>query len=116
MTTYNITFNPMGKTCSVDPGDFPLSSEGESGSLLDIAEGNGIDIPHACGGVGACGTCHVIVNDSDGHNLSECDDDELDMIDQVPAATLNSRLACLAIVKGDVTVTIPNWNRNLVSE
>jgi len=116
MTKYNITFNPTGTTVEVDPANFPQTGEGKPGSLLDIAEANGIDIPHACGGEGACGTCHVIVAGADTNNLSECDDDELDMIDQVPGATLSSRLACLAVVKGDVTVTIPNWNRNLVSE
>jgi 2Fe-2S ferredoxin len=29
---------------------------------------------------------------------------------------LNSRLGCQAVVKGDVTVEIPAWNRNYVSE
>ena len=29
---------------------------------------------------------------------------------------LNSRLGCQAIVKGDITVDMPAWNRNYVSE
>ena len=33
-----------------------------------------------------------------------------------PGLTLHSRLACQAVVKGDVTVEIPSWNRNYVSE
>jgi len=29
---------------------------------------------------------------------------------------LRSRLGCQAVVKGDMTVNIPEWNRNHVSE
>ena len=41
-------------------------------------------------------------------------DDELDVIEQAPGNTPESRLACQAVVRDDVTVTIPEWNRNLV--
>ena len=30
--------------------------------------------------------------------------------------TLHSRLGCQAVVKGDVVLEIPSWNRNYVSE
>ena len=43
-------------------------------------------------------------------------DEELDRVDYAPGATPQSRLACQAVVKGDVTVRVPNWNRNAVSE
>jgi ferredoxin, 2Fe-2S len=33
-----------------------------------------------------------------------------------PGLTLHSRLGCQSVVKGDVAVEIPNWNRNYVSE
>jgi 2Fe-2S ferredoxin len=49
-------------------------------------------------------------------NLSEPDDDELDRLDMAADLQLNSRLGCQAIVKGDVTVDMPAWNRNYVSE
>jgi 2Fe-2S ferredoxin len=29
---------------------------------------------------------------------------------------LNSRLGCQAVIKGDITVDMPAWNRNYVSE
>ncbi|MCP4374695.1 MAG: 2Fe-2S iron-sulfur cluster binding domain-containing protein [bacterium] len=115
MPKFNVTFNPVGKVVSVDPSEFPYGSHGLPGSLLDIALANDIAIECACGGVGVCGTCHVIV-ETGAQNLSETGDDEFDTLDQVPANTLDSRLACLAIAQGDVTVTIPNWNRNAVSE
>ena len=49
-------------------------------------------------------------------NLSEADEDELDRLDMAPGLTPHSRLACQAVVKGDVMVEIPSWNRNYVSE
>jgi ferredoxin, 2Fe-2S len=49
-------------------------------------------------------------------NLSEADDDELDRVEQAAGFELRSRLGCQAIVKGDVVVEIPGWNRNYISE
>ena len=48
--------------------------------------------------------------------LSEAEDDELDRLDMAAGLTLHSRLGCQAVVKGDVTVEIPSWNRNYISE
>ena len=115
MAKYKVTFEPAQVTVEVDPEEYPCGGEGEPGSLLDVALSNGVRIEHACGGQGACGTCHVIVL-TGAENLSEADDDELDALDQVPGNTLDSRLACRAVVRGDVTVNIPNWNRNAVAE
>jgi ferredoxin, 2Fe-2S len=115
MAKYRITYQPAGKTVEVDSDHMPPNRHGKPGSLLDIALANDLHIEHACGGAGVCGTCHVIVT-AGAENLSEAQDDEMDVVDQVPSATLESRLACQAVVKGDVTVTVPNWNRNAVSE
>ncbi|HEU0123808.1 MAG TPA: hypothetical protein VFQ91_24970, partial [Bryobacteraceae bacterium] len=60
-------------------------------------------------------TCHVIVKSGDA-NLTEIEDDEADRVETAPGLTLHSRLGCQAVVKGDVVVEIPNWNRNYVSE
>jgi 2Fe-2S ferredoxin len=49
-------------------------------------------------------------------NLSEATDEELDRLDTAADLTIHSRLACQAVVKGDVTVKLPAWNRNYVSE
>ena len=84
-------------------------------SLLDIAMNNGFHLEHACGGNCACTTCHVVVKQGE-QNLSEMEDDEFDRVEQASDFQLNSRLGCQAIVKGDVTVHIPAWNRNYVSE
>jgi 2Fe-2S ferredoxin len=110
-----VTFQPAGVTVEVDPARYPYGTHGRPGSVLDIALAHGIHIEHACGGAGACGTCHVIVEQG-MENLSRAEDEELDRVDQAPGNTPTSRLACLAVVKGDVTVRIPAWNRNVVGE
>ena len=115
MPKHKVTFLPAEVTVEVDPAECPFGRTGEPGSLLDVALNHGVAIEHACGGVGVCGTCHTVVKDGK-ENLSEPDEDELDVLDQVPGVTLDSRLACRAVVRGDVTVAIPEWNRNAVSE
>ena len=115
MVKYKVTFEPMGVTVEVDPSFYPYGKHGRPGSLLDIALTHGLEIDHACGGVGVCATCHVIVAKG-MENLSPVTDDELDRVDSAPNNALNSRLACQAVVQGDVTVTVPSWNRNAAKE
>ena len=112
-----VTFLPEGKTVEFESGRLPYDEHGKPESVLDVAINFGVQIEHACGGSCACTTCHVIVKQGDA-NLSPnpADDDELDRLDQAPGLTLHSRLACQAVVTGDVTVEIPGWNRNYVSE
>ena len=112
-----VTFLPEGKTVEFESGKLPYDEHGKPESVLDVAINFGVQIEHACGGSCACTTCHVIVKQGD-ENLSPnpADDDELDRLDQAPGLTLHSRLACQAVVTGDVTVEIPGWNRNYVSE
>jgi len=110
-----VTFANSGQTVEFESGKLPYHEHGKPESILDVAMNFGIHIEHACGGSCACTTCHVIVTDGDG-NLVEPDDDELDRLDQAAGLTLHSRLACQAVVKGDVTIDIPTWNRNYVSE
>ena len=102
----------------------PHSEYCPEGAVVEVAPGtsicealleNDIPIEHACDMVCACTTCHVVVKDG-VNNLSEMDDDEFDRVEQASDFQLNSRLGCQAIVKGDVTVHIPAWNRNYVSE
>ena len=115
MPRYKVTFQPTGVTVEADPALYPYGKHGRPGSLLDIALRHGVHIEHACGGVAVCGTCHVLVTEGLG-NLSPPSDEELDLLDAVPGAKLNSRLACQAVVAGDVTVTAPQWNRNVIPE
>lgn len=114
---YRITFLPSGKTIEVEPSKLPYSRDGQKGSILEIALGHGIGIDHACGGVCACSTCHVIVKEG-VESCQEATDDELDQLDNARGLTPKSRLACQAIPDGtrDVVVEVPEWNRNMVSE
>ena len=115
MAVHKVTFLPLNRTVEVDDRKYPLADHGRPGSLLDIALANDIHLEHNCGGSCACTTCHVIVREGEG-NLSTMEQDEEDRLDTAEGLTLHSRLGCQAVVKGDVTVEIPSWNRNYVSE
>ena len=110
-----VTFLPAGVTVEFDPATMPYCEHGKKASFLDVAMNNGVNLEHACGGNCACTTCHVIVKSGES-NLSEMEDDEADRLDMAPGLTIHSRLGCMATIKGDVTVEIPGWNINYVSE
>jgi 2Fe-2S ferredoxin len=110
-----VTFANTGQTVEFESGKLPYEGHGKPESILDVALNFGIPLEHACGGSCACTTCHVIIKSGD-ENLSEAEDDELDRLDMAPGLTLHSRLGCQAVVKGDVMIEIPSWNRNYVSE
>ena len=114
---YRICFEPSGEGVEVDPVRLPYSREGQKGSILEIAIGNDVEIDHACGGVCACSTCHVIIHEG-GESCQEPTEDEEDMLDTAPGLTPNSRLACQAVPNGtcDLVVEIPDWNRNIGRE
>jgi ferredoxin len=44
-----------------DPRKAPFQHDGEPASILDVLLGHGAFLEHACGGVCACTTCHVVV-------------------------------------------------------
>jgi 2Fe-2S ferredoxin len=114
---YRITFEPLGRSVEVDPAELPYSRDGRVGSILEIALGHDIDIDHACGGVSACSTCHVILREGFA-SCPEAADEELDQLDNAPGLRPNSRLACQAVPDGscDVVIEIPDWNRNHARE
>ena len=114
---YKMTFLPQNVTIEVDPEKFPYEHNGIPGSILDIALGNGIEMDHACGGVCACSTCHVVVKEG-FDTMNESLDEEEDQLENAPDLKATSRLACQAVPNGtkDVVVQIPEWNRNLVKE
>jgi len=104
------------KTVEFESGKLPYTDHGKPESLLDIALNNDVHLEHACGGSCACTTCHVWINEG-AENMSEAEDDELDRLDMAADLSLKSRLGCQAVVlKGEVVVETPTWNRNYVSE
>ena len=110
-----VTFVNFDRTVEFKSGELPYADHGKPESLLDIAMNFGINLEHACGGSCACTTCHVHVKQG-ADNLSPPEEDELDRLDMAADLRLESRLGCQAVVTGDVTVEIPAWNRNYISE
>jgi ferredoxin len=68
----------------------------------------------ACGGIAACSTCHVILNQNDFDALDHPDEAELDMLDLAWGVTPTSRLGCqlkLTQKSNNITIVIPaNYN------
>ena len=112
-----VTFQPEGRTVEFEFGTLPYLRHGEPMSFLDVAENFDVFLDHACGGVCACSTCHVLIK-SGATGLTEAGDDELDRLDMAADQQLNSRLGCQAVIArpGEYVVEIPAWNRNYVTE
>ncbi len=113
----NVTFivDGVSRTVEFDPAALDYKRHGEPGSLLDVALNFDVPLEHVCGGNAACTTCHVIVR-SGMSNLSEMQDEETDRLDTAWDLTPDSRLACQAIVRGDVVCEVPAYTRNYVAE
>jgi ferredoxin, 2Fe-2S len=103
------------RSFTVDLAAMPYQHHGLAGSLLDVALNVGVALEHACGGHCACTTCHVIVK-SGAEHLSDMKDNEADRLDAAWGLTPQSRLACQAVVTGDVECEIPAYTRNDVEE
>lgn len=92
-----------------------MAAKGES--LLEAALDAGINIEHACGGVCACSTCHVYVEQG-MEQVSESTEAEEDRVEEAPGLQRNSRLSCQCEIRGDgpIVLRVPAWNRNAVKE
>ncbi len=113
-----VTFLPSGDTLEFDIEKLPYGEHGKPKSFLDMAMHLGFHIEHACGGSCACTTCHVVVKNGERF-VSEMEDDEADRVEMAADLQLGSRLGCQAVIlsnDADITVEIPSWNRNYVSE
>src|SRR4051795_949541 len=96
---YRVTFLPLNVVVEVDPSKPRQGHNGEPFSILDIAEGAGVEIDHSCGGVCACSTCHVYVQKGLGSCPKPTEDEE-DELDKAPALTPESRLSCQCVPDG----------------
>ena len=59
----------------------------------------------ACGGVCACSTCHVYVEEG-GNLLSEAEEEEEDILDKAFDVRMNSRLGCQAKIGAEGLVRV----------
>ena len=90
-----VTFTPLG-----------LRAEARSDeSVLDVARRAGAPLGNSCGGVGVCARCRVRVVEG-AENLSEPTSVEVRFS---RGFAEGERMACQAIVFGDVTVTTTYW-------
>lgn len=113
-----VTFLPSGDSFEFDLDSLPYGEHGKPKSFLDVAEHFGFHLEHACGGSCACTTCHVVVKNGERF-LAQMEDDEADRVEMAADLQLGSRLGCQAVITSndaDITVEIPSWNRNYVSE
>ena len=110
MTTITVLphpeYAPAGAEITVAPGT----------TICDALLDNGVDIEHACGKVGACTTCHVIIR-AGFASLNEVDENEEDMLDRAWGLEATSRLSCQAIVAEEkLVVEVPRYSLNLAKE
>ncbi|MEO6633042.1 MAG: 2Fe-2S iron-sulfur cluster-binding protein [Mucilaginibacter sp.] len=67
--------------------------EGINLNLMEVLKASGYDILATCGGIALCATCQVeVVHGLE--RLPPAHDQEMDMLDILPDANANSRLAC----------------------
>jgi 2Fe-2S ferredoxin len=98
-----------------DPATPPQTISGDlvDQSILEITEEYDIHLNHNCGGVCACSTCHVYVEQGDAF-LEEISEKEEDFIDRAVNPRLESRLGCQCIIldnNAEITITIPDQRR-----
>ncbi len=92
-----VTFLPGTRSAIVRPGT----------SILEAADAAGVELPSNCGGVCACTTCHVWVEEG-LDALSAIGENEDDRLQEAMGLSARSRLACQARVgEEDVVVRIP---------
>jgi 2Fe-2S ferredoxin len=108
---YNITFKFEQK--GLEPITLQNIEDGQS--ILEVALKNDIDLHHNCGGVCACSTCHVYLEQGENF-VEELSDKEEDFIDRAVNPRLNSRLSCQCVLNnigGDIVVTLPDQTQFL---
>src|SRR5687767_10389329 len=99
-----IVFDVVDRTGSVREVEVP---EGINLSLMEVLKASEYPILATCGGMALCATCHVEVAQGI-ENLPSPTDVELDMLDQLPKATAQSRLACQIKINEDLNGAIFN--------
>jgi 2Fe-2S ferredoxin len=96
----------------------PLVVQAKTGNtILEIALLNDVKLNHNCGGVCACSTCHVYVEEG-MDLLEEITDKEEDFIDRARDPRLNSRLSCqcdLLDESGYIEILVPDQSKIIAS-
>ncbi len=92
----------------------PKTVQAEEGySILEIAEENDVHLNHNCGGVCACSTCHIYIQNGEDY-LEEISEKEENFIDRAINPRIESRLGCQCVIldeKAEIEVLIPDQSR-----
>lgn len=107
MTVIHFQFEDSSIPSKTVEGDF------KDMSILELTEEYDVHLNHNCGGVCACSTCHLYVENG-ADFLEEISDKEEDFIDRAINPRLESRLGCQCVIldnQAEVTVTIPDQRR-----
>lgn len=108
---YTITFKFEQK--GLEP--VTLNNIEDDQSILEVALKNNIELHHNCGGVCACSTCHLYLEQGEDF-VEELSDKEEDFIDRAINPRLNSRLGCQCVLQegsGNIMVTLPDQTQFL---
>ncbi len=97
-TLCRVRFEPSGRQTDVPHGR----------RIYDLARSMGLPLAAACGGEGICGRCGVRVVRGDADALSPERKNERQR-KRANTVDLSLRLACLTVVRGDVTLTTDYW-------
>lgn len=97
MVTYNVRFEPDGKTATAEQGV----------TIAKAAASAEISIDSPCGGEGRCGKCKVVV---DAQNIDPPTEPERKSLSEEELSS-GYRLACQTLVTGNMTVTVPEDSR-----
>ena len=92
-----MTFTPLQRTASALPDE----------TLLDVARRAGAPLGNSCGGIGICARCRIRVVAGD-ENLSAPTTIE-SRISAERGFAPDERMACQAVVGGDVEITTTYW-------
>jgi ferredoxin len=92
-----VSFIPLGTSAEARPNE----------TVLDAARRADAPIGNSCGGVGVCGRCRVRVL-AGAENITASTTIEIRVARQQGFAA-DERLACQAVVSGDVEVTTGYW-------
>ncbi|MBU3021309.1 2Fe-2S iron-sulfur cluster-binding protein [Aestuariibacter sp. A3R04] len=80
-----------------------IETQGESGSLMELAVENNVPgIDGDCGGVCSCATCHVHVAQEDFARVGEPNEIEKDMLELAEDVSETSRLCCQVALSEDI--------------
>lgn len=94
-----------------------MQIEAKPGKVLcDTLLNAGIALEHACDGVCACSTCHVIIQQGNA-SLTAATDEEEDQLDKAWGLTPQSRLACQVKIGNEaLTIALPKYSLNHARE